>query len=325
MRELLICGLFVAVMGAAVGRAAAQRPLEGGALTCACKPWACTRGVFDGKTRPSDCLPAAEQTADDLKRLSHKYYFVTKRATKPEFAKEKALNRQSFSESFGEKLTLGSVSVSQPSSRKRGVSFESDKPLNELIPHLLETFDDYGEFKKSINGAGGLQPSEVLLYIHGFGNTFIDGALRLAQVSTDLGLSESGKSDRAKIFFSWPSQPGLPTPARYRQAKEALAGSVPDLKGLLSEIWNKEGAATHIIAHSMGTDLAMQTFKALHSDGQLIARGKLMSLTLTAPDIELDNFTKFHHEHVQLLARTITIYCSPDDKVKNLMLASSLV
>ena len=127
-------------------------------------------------------------------------------------------------------------------------------------------------------GSGG----DVLIYVHGFNQTFEAAALDAAR------LSDAVKFHGRTMLFSWPSKAGL---LDYAYDRESAMFSRDDFERVLSSIVSAPGASrVHIVAHSMGTMLALKSLRQLYARYGDTLTGRIGAVVFAAPDIDLDVF-----------------------------------
>ena len=154
----------------------------------------------------------------------------------------------------------------------------------------------------------------ILIYVHGYNNTFRSALLRAGQLAAD------SEWPCAAAAFSWGSEGKFD---RYVADAERSGYSVPVLMGLLRAL-SAEGIKPNIVAHSMGARVTLSALSALNS----FCSGKppvLDELILAAPDV---NAEKYNDDFGVLLRRAspcvhrITLYASRNDMV--LMVSESI-
>ena len=112
-----------------------------------------------------------------------------------------------------------------------------------------------GEVSDLLAQAGG--GGDVLIYVHGFKQTFETAVLDAAH------LSDAIKFRGRTMAFSWPSKAGL---FDYAYDRDSAVFSRDDFEHVLSSIVSAPGASrVHIIAHSMGTMLALESLRQLYA------------------------------------------------------------
>ena len=149
----------------------------------------------------------------------------------------------------------------------------------------------------------GSRAKAVLLFIHGFDDTFEFAARRAAQLAFDLGL------DGVPALFSWPSQG---TDHGYLTDEERVEAAVPDLKQVLTLIRKRTKAKSiHIVAHSMGNRVlcnALREFAIEKSDV------RVNQVILAAPDIYSRVFNNQLAPEIVKVCGRVSLYASSKDK-----------
>lgn len=145
---------------------------------------------------------------------------------------------------------------------------------------------------------------DVLLYVHGYRESFESAAVSTAQLSHGI------RFDGATALFTWPS---AGTTFNYVGDREAALWSRDALEELLLALANSpSGGRIHIVAHSMGTLLTLETLRSLRTSGGDAVTSRIASVVMAAPDIDFNLFART----VQKLgpdARKITVISSRND------------
>ncbi|MFH0298559.1 alpha/beta fold hydrolase [Bradyrhizobium sp. 31Argb] len=159
-------------------------------------------------------------------------------------------------------------------------------------------------------GGGG---SDVLIYVHGFKQTFETAALDAAHLSD--GIRFRGQT----MVFSWPSKAGL---FDYAYDRDSAMWSRDDFERVLQAIVTPAGAGrVHIVAHSMGTMLALESLRQLHDRYGDTVDGRIGAVVFASPDIDMDVFSSAINR-IGPLARKITVITATNDRA--LALSGSL-
>lgn len=145
----------------------------------------------------------------------------------------------------------------------------------------------------------------ILLFVHGYNNTTSDAILRFAQFVEDTDFPG------VPVLFTWASAARAP---RYVYDLNSALVARGKLKEL-SEILLSTGAeGVDIFAHSMGTFLTMEGLVDAQREGRLDRRGKIDTIMLASPDIDIDLF----RTQIALLPRSVVakiyILVSADDR-----------
>lgn len=154
----------------------------------------------------------------------------------------------------------------------------------------------------------------VLIYVHGFANSYEDAVRRGAQLAYDLPFSG------AMLVYSWPSR-GDANPVAYFRDDKTVNGSQAPLKAFLETVLAETGAErVHVLAHSMGTLLVSRTLKEM-ADAYPGAR--FDQVILAAPDIDTTAFRRSFAPALRSIAQRVTIYASRYDKALDLAQTAS--
>jgi esterase/lipase superfamily enzyme len=160
-----------------------------------------------------------------------------------------------------------------------------------------------GEVSDLLAQAGG--GGDVLIYVHGFKQTFETAALDAARLSD--GIKFRGRT----MVFSWPSKAGL---FDYVYDRESAMWSRDDFESVLHSVVATPGLGRmHIVAHSMGTMLTLESLRQLHvryGDGVANSIG---SVVFAAPDIDMDVFSSTINR-IGPLAGKITVIAATNDR-----------
>jgi esterase/lipase superfamily enzyme len=150
-------------------------------------------------------------------------------------------------------------------------------------------------------GGGG----DVLIYVHGFMQTFEKSALDAAR------LSDAIRFRGQTLLFSWPSKAGL---FDYGYDRDSAMWSRDDLERVLHSIVTAPGAGRiHIVAHSMGTMLTLESLRELYAQYGDSVADRIGAVVLAAPDIDMDVFSAAIN-HIGPLARKITVITATNDR-----------
>jgi esterase/lipase superfamily enzyme len=146
---------------------------------------------------------------------------------------------------------------------------------------------------------------DVLLYVHGYRESFESAAVSAAQLSD--GIRFRG----ATALFTWPSAAST---FNYVGDRESAMWSRDALEDLLAAVaGTPSGGRIHIVAHSMGTLLTLETLRMLRATGGDTAMSRIGSVVLAAPDIDIDLFTR-SVERLGDDARKITVISARNDR-----------
>lgn len=124
---------------------------------------------------------------------------------------------------------------------------------------------------------------DVLVYVHGFNQSFETAVLDAARLSE--GLEFRGDT----MLFSWPSKNSL---MNYIYDRESALWSRDALESMLDELIMTPSVGTvHIVAHSMGTMVAVESLRQLYDRRGASVANHFGAIVLASPDIDMDSFT----------------------------------
>ncbi|PLX95132.1 MAG: hypothetical protein C0620_04695 [Desulfuromonas sp.] len=150
-----------------------------------------------------------------------------------------------------------------------------------------------------------MNTEDILIFIHGFSNTFDESVRRTGQLCYDLGFPGIA------MTYSWPSQ-GAFSVANYYRDEDYVRQSIPYLKQfLLDVVRNADGARINIIAHSMGNRLMTRTIAEIEKEAPQAVFNQII---LAAPDVDAKVFKEDIFPRMAGKARHFTLYASSDDK-----------
>ncbi|TGE01307.1 alpha/beta hydrolase [Methylobacterium nonmethylotrophicum] len=149
---------------------------------------------------------------------------------------------------------------------------------------------------------------DVLIYVHGYRESFETAAVSAAQLSD--GIRFRGVSG----LFSWPSAGKT---FDYGYDRESALWSRDAFEDLLRALATAQGGRIHIVAHSMGTLLTLETLRMLRADAGEAALDRIGAVVLAAPDIDIDLFTN-GIERLGTAAQKITVISSTNDRALEL-------
>jgi esterase/lipase superfamily enzyme len=173
---------------------------------------------------------------------------------------------------------------------------------------------------------------EVVLYIHGYNNSFEDAAVTMGELCHFLG------REFVCAIFSWPAGGRRGLAFGYNVDRESSEYAVEDLLKTIRIIAETPGMQRiHVLAHSRGTDIAATALaelsvEAYAAGATLPRRHRVGNIILMAPDIDADValakiFKVFSDPDLPFNGKAnpgialqpspefkLTLYTSPDDK-----------
>jgi esterase/lipase superfamily enzyme len=151
------------------------------------------------------------------------------------------------------------------------------------------------------SGGGG---RDLLIYVHGFKQTFEAAALDAARLSD--GIRFRGET----MVFSWPSRAGL---FDYSYDRESAMWSRDAFERVLDSVLASPNIGRiHIVAHSMGTMLTLETLRQVHARHGDAMIDRLGAVVFASPDIDMDVFSS-SIGRIGPLANKITVVTATND------------
>jgi esterase/lipase superfamily enzyme len=145
---------------------------------------------------------------------------------------------------------------------------------------------------------------QVLVFVHGYSNSFAVAARKAAQISYDLGVT-----DGITAMFSWPSQGTTPG---YPADEAAVEASVPYLREFLRALHDaRPNAHINIICHSMGSRVVSAVLREFARDS---LAPRYVNVVYAAADIDAQVFREQVLPEITGVASRITLYASANDK-----------
>jgi esterase/lipase superfamily enzyme len=158
-----------------------------------------------------------------------------------------------------------------------------------------------GEVSDLLAPAGG----DILIYVHGFKQTFETAALDAAHLAD--GIKFRGQT----MVFSWPSKAGL---FDYAYDRESAMWSRDDFERVLQSVVTAPGAGrVHVVAHSMGTMLTLESLRQLYARNGDAATDKIGAVVFASPDIDMDVFSSAVIR-IGPIGRKITVVTATNDR-----------
>lgn len=130
--------------------------------------------------------------------------------------------------------------------------------------------------------AEAMRGQDTLLFVHGFNQTFEAAAYDAAVLADGIGFRGQA------AMFTWASKGGLLDYGHDRES--ALLARDPFAEALSAHLQDPFGARLHLVAHSMGTWLTLETLRIYRDRHGDKGAERMGALVLAAPDIDRDVF-----------------------------------
>jgi esterase/lipase superfamily enzyme len=211
------------------------------------------------------------------------------------------------------KINFGRVTVNIPEGhrlggKKRGILRRWFKGTPGLVLRTIEPLpeaDFWGALGEALKSE--VEENSMLLFLHGFWQTFEQAAIRTAQLKYDLKIPHAA-------FYSWPSHGSV---FRYTADATNAAASAPYIAKFLrclGELTGSNKVRLHIIAHSMGNHALLIALEKLLS----ALKGAKPTFTFTdivfaAADVDQEIFLD-SASSTKALAERQTLYTCGEDR-----------
>jgi esterase/lipase superfamily enzyme len=220
-------------------------------------------------------------------------------------------SRVSFTSGRAENLFFGSLRVRVPEDHKIG-RIELPHTRNFILFKLTQSVDEKKHFiirditlfehERFVELVRSAERKDVLVFVHGFNNSFDEAAFRLAQIAFDMGYQG------LPVLFSWAAANGV---HGYRHDIDSARLAKEEFVELLHILQNEADVKTiHIIAHSMGNAVVMEALDKVAGEKLPV---RVAELIMAAPDVSRDLFIKLA-KRVNTVAKGMTLYASSKDR-----------
>lgn len=151
---------------------------------------------------------------------------------------------------------------------------------------------------------------DVLIYVHGFNQSFETAVLDAARLSD--GIHFRGET----MLFSWPSKESV---TDYIYDRESAMWSRDAFEAMLEQlIADPDIGRINIVAHSMGTMLTVEVLRQLSDRRGAAVTQKFGAIILAAPDIDFDVFAASINR-IGPLTDKITVLIASNDRALDVM------
>lgn len=256
-----------------------------------------------------DILAEVAATSELRPERTERVFIATTRAP----AKRPA---QVFGRDRSQHLTFAYADIAVPPDRSLGEqprprSGKPD-PRKHFVPRQVGVYQQERAFEEALRADVRRAGGRALIFVHGYNNHFDDSVYRLAQ------LVEDSRFRGTPVLFSWASAGRVLDYVYDNNSASAAREELEETMRLLV----RAGATTiDLVAHSMGTWIAVEALRQLAIAGSASLEGRLGDVVLASPDIDIDVF-KSQMLRIGKPKRPYFVLVSGDDKALRL---SSLI
>jgi len=221
-----------------------------------------------------------------------------------------------FTELRTSQLTYGRYVVSVPPSHKAGrIEWPRNvpNPQRDFTTLDVDTYHSAQKFRQQLNEtrAKSQAPDQVVVYIHGFNNSFAEALYRFTQIAADMELQGS------QVLYAWPS---AESSAQYLHDRDSVLFARDGLQTTLESIVQSGTKRIVLVAHSVGSVLLMETLRQMQFQDSPINE-KIEAVFLLSPDID-ENLFELQLRSLKPIPRPFIIFGGGDDVALSL---SSLI
>jgi esterase/lipase superfamily enzyme len=220
----------------------------------------------------------------------------------------------SFGPERSEELSLLELTVSIPPDRQPGeldFAYGNPKPDRQFTMAGRREFASETEFRTRLKEEIRTHPSDerdITLFVHGFNSTQAETAFRAAQLAEDI------RMPGATVVYSWPS---LGSPLGYAYDGDSVLFARDGLEQLIRSLKRSNGGELVIVAHSMGSQLVMDTLRQIEIADPGWTAAHLGGVVLMSPDLDVEVF-RAQAGRFEALPQPFIVFSSRSDKILNL-------
>lgn len=180
-------------------------------------------------------------------------------------------------------------------------------PSEDFLVTRAETLDGPSAFRAALQRELGARPAherEVMVFVHGFNNTFADGLYRTAQIRHDFDIPG------VAVHYAWPSAGNA---LGYAYDRDSALFARDGLETLLREIAASGSHRIVLVAHSLGSSVTMEALRQLRIGGRDDVIDRISGVILMSPDVDIDLF-RSQAMRIDPLPQPFVIFTSQRDR-----------
>jgi len=204
--------------------------------------------------------------------------------------------------------------ISYPPNRPAGKIVGFGQTINPDIQFLKvgsAGYSDATAFRQNLSSAlKTISPAdrEVLIYVHGYNNSFDEGVLRLTQLTDDLNMTG------VAVHYSWPS---AAHPLAYEYDQDSVLFARDGLEDLIAQVHAAGARRVVIAAHSMGGILVVEALRQMDIAHPGSVAKAIDGVVLLSPDIDVEVF-KTQLSRIQDVPQPFLLFVSQRDRALSL-------
>ncbi len=219
-----------------------------------------------------------------------------------------------FDNGRADELRYLSLDVAVPPSHRRGRisnGYTSPDPSRDFTIAARDDLNGAQSFQSRLQSHIARKPADerdIVLYVHGYNNSFLDGVYRTAQIAHDFEVPGIA------VHFSWPS---AANPLGYTYDRDSVLFARDGLEKMLRNLANQTSGEIVVIGHSLGTMLVMETLRQIDIASPGWADAELGGVVLISPDLDVDLF-KTQADRLAPMPEPFAIFVSSRDRALQL-------
>lgn len=211
-------------------------------------------------------------------------------------------------------MHLLEMTVSIPPTHTPGsleYAYARPDPATQFTIAERQVFDTPGAFQDRLTETlKSLPPDqrEVVVFVHGYNVTQAETAMRAAQLAHDV------KMPGALVIYSWPSRGRV---LGYAYDNDSMLFARDGLEQLLRDIQGVSKHGVLLVAHSMGSVLAMETMRQADIREPGWSARSLSGVVLISPDLDVEVF-RSQMQSLEPVPQPFVVMISEKDRILNL-------
>ncbi len=206
------------------------------------------------------------------------------------------------------------LTVSIPPNHTPGTlefSYAEPDPYTQFTMAARHRFEKTSDFDARLQDEVRSFPRnerDVIVFVHGFNSTQAETVFRAAQLTYDL------ETPGATVIYSWPS---LGSPLGYAYDADSILFARDGLENLLRHLKKAGANRIVLVAHSMGSMLAMETLRQIEIKSPNWSERNLGGVVLMSPDLDIDVF-RSQMRRFEKVPQPFLVLVSRKDTILNL-------
>ncbi|MGB0959301.1 MAG: alpha/beta hydrolase [Halocynthiibacter sp.] len=208
-------------------------------------------------------------------------------------------------------LSYETFDVSIPPNHQLGKLEDGENPDKRFTVKSRQTLKSARSFRSKLKAALAARTPrerEVMVYVHGYNNSYADGIFRTAQLMHDFDIPAVG------VHYSWPS---AGDPLEYGYDRESVLFARDGLQTLLETIKASGAKRVLLVGHSMGAGLVVETLRQMDIKAPGASQKTVSGVVLLSPDVHPELFVT-SVSHLSPLPEPFVIVTSQHDRALQL-------